>query len=127
MAPRANWKRYRKLPLVSCPIALYPANSSPARVSFHRINKKTGNRLKQQNVDADTGEVVDRLDTGRGYAIGRHEILQVEDDELEAIKIESTHTIDIDSFVKRAEVDERYLEDPYYLAPTEKVGEEPFA
>jgi DNA end-binding protein Ku len=127
MAPRAYWKGYLKLSLVSCPIALYPASSSSERVSFNRINKKTGTRLKQQNVDAETGEPVDREDIGRGYEIGKGQYLQVEDDELEKIEIESTHTIAIDSFVPRSEIDDRYLDSPYYIAPTDKVGQEAFA
>jgi DNA end-binding protein Ku len=127
MAPRAYWKGYLKLSLVSCPIALYPASSSSERVSFNRINKKTGNRLKQQNVDAETGEPVDREDIGRGYEVGKGQYLQVEDDELEKIEIESTHTIEIDSFVPRSEIDDRYPVSPYYIAPTDRVGQEAFA
>src|SRR5215467_1133232 len=99
MAPRAFWKGYLKLSLVSCPIALYPAASSTERVSFNRINKKTGNRLKQQLVDAETGESVEKEDIGRGYEYGKGQYLAVEDDELEKIKIESTHTIDIKGFL----------------------------
>jgi DNA end-binding protein Ku len=127
MAPRAYWKGYLKLSLVSCPIALYPAASSSERVSFNRINKKTGNRLKQQLVDSETGEPVEREDVGRGYEIGKGQYLQVEDEELEKIQIQSTHTIDISSFVPRAEVDDRYLDSPYYIAPTDQVGQEAFA
>ena len=127
MAPRAYWKGYLKLSLVSCPIALYPASSSSERVSFNRINKKTGNRLKQHLVDAETGDPVDKEDIGRGYEIGKNQYLQVEDAELEKIQIESTHTIDIASFVPRNEIDDRYLDSPYYLAPTDKVGQEAFA
>ena len=127
MAPRANWKGYLKLSLVSCPIALYPASSGSERTSFNRINKKTGNRLKQQNVDAETGDVVDREDIGRGYEVGRGQYMLVEEEELEKIRIESTHTIEIESFVPRAEIDERYLDSPYYIAPTERVGQEAFA
>ncbi len=127
MAPRAYWKGYLKLSLVSCPIALYPAASGTERVSFNRINKKTGNRLKQQLVDSETGEPVEREDVGRGYEIGKGQYLQVEDEELEKIQIESTHTIDIDSFVPRAEIDDRYLDSPYYIAPTDQVGQEAFA
>jgi DNA end-binding protein Ku len=127
MAPRANWKGYLRLSLVSCPIALYPASSDTEKVSFHRINKKTGNRLKQQLIDGESGEVVEREDIGRGYEIGKGEYLMVEDDELEKIKIESSHTIDIDSFVPRAEIDDRYMDSPYYIAPTDKVGQEAFA
>jgi DNA end-binding protein Ku len=96
-------------------------------VSFNRINKKTGHRLKQQNVDAESGEVVEKEDIGRGYEIGKGQYLQVEDEELEKIQIESTHTIEIDSFVPRAEIDDRYLDSPYYVAPTDQVGQEAFA
>src|SRR5215468_4056949 len=127
MAPRAYWKGYLKLSLVSCPIALYPASSSSERVSFNRINKKTGNRLKQQNVDSVTGDPVDKEDIGRGYEFAKGQYLMVEDDELAKIQIESTHTIDIDRFVPRNEVDDRYLDTPYYIAPTDKVGQEAFA
>jgi DNA end-binding protein Ku len=127
MAPRAYWKGYLKLSLVSCPIALYPAASSSERVSFHRINKKTGNRLKQQNIDSDSSEPVDREDIGRGYEVAKGQYIQVEDDELEKIQIESTHTIEIDSFVPRAEIDERYIDTSYYIAPTDQVGQEAFA
>ncbi|MBO0755110.1 MAG: Ku protein [Bradyrhizobiaceae bacterium] len=127
MAPRAYWKGYLKLSLVSCPIALYPAASSSERVSFNRINKKTGHRLKQQLVDAETGEPVEKEDVGRGYEVGKGQYIQVEDAEIETIKIESTHTIDIDSFVPRTEIDDRYLDTPYYIAPTDQVGQEAFS
>jgi len=127
MAPRAYWKGYLKLSLVSCPIALYPASSSAERVSFNRINKKTGNRLKQQLVDAETGDPVDKEDIGRGYEIGKGQYIPVEDEELEKVQIESTHTIEIESFVPRAEIDDRYLDSPYYIAPTDQVGQEAFA
>jgi len=127
MAPRAIWKGYLKLSLVSCPFALYPATSTSERVSFRRINRKTGHRLKQQNVDAETGEVVERADTGRGYEVGKDQFIEVEDEELEKIQIESTHTIDIDRFVPAEELDKRYFDSPYYLAPTDQVGQEAFA
>jgi len=127
MAPRAYWKGYLKLSLVSCPIALYPAASSSERVSFNRINKKTGNRLKQQLIDSETGDPVEREDVGRGYEIGKGQYLQVEDDEIEKIQIESTHTVDINGFVPRTEIDDRYLDSCYYIAPTDQVGQEAFA
>ena len=127
MAPRPNWKGYLKLSLVSCPIALYPASSTSERVSFHRINKASGNRLKQQMVDPETGEVVARENIGRGYELSKGHYITVEDEEVDKLRIESTHTIDIDSFVPRSEVDDRYLDTPYYIAPTEKVGQEAFA
>ena len=127
MAPRAYWKGYLKLSLVSCPIALYPASSGSERVSFNRINTKTGNRLKQQMVDAETGEPVDKEDISRGYEYAKGQYIIVEDEELAKIKIESTHTIEIDSFVPRAEIDDRYLESPYYISPTDQVGQEAFS
>jgi len=127
MAPRAYWKGYLKLSLVSCPIALYPASSSSERVSFNRINSKTGNRLKQQMVDAESGEPVAKEDITRGYEYAKGQYLIVEDAELDKIKIESTHTIDIDRFVPRAEIDDRYLDSPYYISPTDKVGQEAFS
>src|ERR1035441_11122134 len=124
MAPRAYWKGYLKLSLVSCPIALYPATSSSERVSFNRINKKTGNRLKQQQVDAETGDMVEKEDIGRGYEIGKGQYLQIEDEEIEKIRIESSHTISIDTFVPRTEIDDRYLDDPYYRSEERRVGKE---
>jgi DNA end-binding protein Ku len=127
MAPRAYWKGYLKLSLVACPIALYPASSSTERVSFNRINAKTGNRLKQLMVDADSGEPVDKDDIRRGYSYAKGQYLIVEDEEIDKIRIESTHTIEIDSFVPRAEIDDRYLDSPYYIAPTDQVGQEAFS
>jgi DNA end-binding protein Ku len=127
MPPRANWKGYLRLSLVSCPIALYPASSLSEKVSFNRINRKTGNRLKQQNVDSETGEVVPREDIARGYEIGKGQYLVVEDEELEAVQIESTRTIEIDEFVPRNEIDDRYIDSPYYIAPDGQVGQDAFA
>jgi DNA end-binding protein Ku len=127
MAPRANWKGYLRLSLVSCPIALYPASSLSEKVSFNRINRKTGNRLKQQNVDAETGEVVPRDDTVRGYEVAKGQYMIVEDEEIEAVQIESTRTIDIDRFVPKSEIDECYIDSPYYIAPDGAVGQEAFA
>ncbi len=127
MHPRANWKGYLRLSLVSCPIALYPASSLSEKVSFNRINRKTGNRLKQQNVDSETGDVVPREDIARGYEIGKGQYLIVEDEELEAVQVESTRTIEIDEFVPRSEIDDRYIDSPYYLAPDGQVGQDAFA
>ena len=127
MPPRANWKGYLRLSLVSCPIALYPASSLSEKVSFNRINRKTGNRLKQQNVDSETGEVIPREDIARGYEIGKGQYLVVEDEELEAVQIESTRTIEIDEFVPRNEIDDRYIDSPYYIAPDGQVGQDAFA
>jgi DNA end-binding protein Ku len=122
MAPRANWKGYLRLSLVSCPIALYPASSLSEKVSFNRINRKTGNRLKQQNVDSETRDVVSRDDMVRGYEVAKDQYMIVEDEEIEAVQIESTRTIDIDQFVPKNEIDERYIDSPYYIAPDGQVG-----
>jgi DNA end-binding protein Ku len=127
MAPRANWKGYLRLSLVSCPIALYPASTLSEKVSFNRINRKTGNRLKQQNVDSETGDIVPREDTARGYEFAKGQYLIVEDQEMDAVQIESTRTIEIDQFVPRSEIDDRYIDSPYYLAPDGKVGQDAFA
>ena len=128
MAPaRPYWKGYLKLSLVSCPIALYNASSSTERVSFRQINKKTGNRLRQQLVDEVTREPVDNEDKGRGYEYSKSAYVLVDDDELDSIAVDSNHTIEIDSFVPRQQIDERYLDSPYYITPNDQVGQEAFA
>jgi DNA end-binding protein Ku len=125
--PRAHWKGSLKLSLVTCPVALYPASTTVEKTRFHMINKETGNRLKQQMVDAETGDVVDKEQKGRGYEISKGEFIEIDKDELEAVQIESNHTIDIDNFVPRDEIDKRYLNNPYYIAPDGKAGMEAFA
>jgi DNA end-binding protein Ku len=128
MAPgRPYWKGYLKLALVSCPIALYTASSSSERVAFRQINKKTGNRLRQQLVDEVTREPVEGEDKGRGYEYSKGAYIEVDDDELDAVAVESNHTIEIDSFVPRSQIDERYLDSPYYIIPNDQVGQEAFA
>jgi DNA end-binding protein Ku len=126
MATRAYWKGSLKLSLVSCPVLLYPASTSAEKTRFHMINRKTGNRLKQQMVDAETGDVVDSDQKGRGYELKKGEYVEIEPEELEAVQIESNHTIDIDSFVPRDEIDRRYLDHPYYIAPDGKAGVDAF-
>lgn len=127
MAPRSNWKGYLKLSLVSASVAIYPATSSSEKVSFNRLNRVTGNRIKLQNVDAATGEPVGREDIVKGYEVGKDQYVQVEDEELANIAIESTHTVEIEKFVPKASIDDRYRDTPYYLAPEDKVGQEAFA
>src|SRR5438270_12177616 len=112
--------------MISCRIPLNPATSSSEKVAFSRINKKTGHRLKQLQVDAETGEPVEREDIGRGYEVAKGQYIPVEDEEIEKIRIASTHTIDIASFVKRDEIDDRYIDSAYYIAPTDRVGQEAF-
>ena len=126
-ASRPSWKGYIKLALVSCPVALWPATAPSERVSFRQINKKTGNRIRQQSVDEGTREPVELKDKVRGYELDKNQFLVIDDEELKAIEIESTRTIEIDAFVPRAEIDERFLDSPYYIAPNEPVGAEAFA
>jgi Ku protein len=127
MAARAYWKGSLKLSLVSCPVLLYPASTSVDKTRFHMINKATGNRLKQQMVDAETGDVVEADQKGRGYELQKGKYVEVEKDELDAVQIESNHTIDIDSFVPSDEIDKRYLNHPYYIVPDGKAGVDAFA
>jgi DNA end-binding protein Ku len=127
VSPRPYWKGYLKLSLVSCPIALHAACTSSERISFRQINRKTGNRLRQQLIDEETREPVEGYEKARGYEIGKNQFLLVADAELEAIEIESTHTIDIDSFVPRSEIDQLFFDTPYYITPNEPVGQEAFA
>jgi Ku protein len=127
MAPRPYWKGSLKLSLVSCPVLLYPATTSVEKTHFHMINKETGNRLKQQMVDAETGDVVEGDQKARGYELKKGEYVEVEKEELEAVQIESSHTIDIDAFVPKDEIDKRYINHPYYIAPDGKAGIDAFA
>jgi DNA end-binding protein Ku len=182
MAPRAHWKGYLKLSLVSCPIALYPAISAAERISFRQVNKQTGNRLRQQLVDSVTGEPVERSEVGPGYEVGEEQFLLVEDEEIAAARLaprgqpfaaateheapqaeprvfsaapspsagcrlappapptppvppapasvprpQNSRTIEIEHFVPRAQIDPRYYEKPYYIAPRDLVGQEAFA
>jgi DNA end-binding protein Ku len=127
VAPRAYWKGYLKLSLVSCPIALYPASSEREKISFHQLNKATGNRIKYQKVDAATGDVVKGDDIVKGYEVGKGEYIELLPEELEAIALESTRTIEIEQFVPRSEIDELYLRDPYYIVPDGEVGQQAFA
>src|SRR5215813_5853169 len=127
VAPRAYWKGYLKLSLVSCPIALYPATSEREKISFHQINKNTGHQIKYLKVDAESGDEVDASDIVKGHEVGKGEYIEVEPEELEAVAIGSTHTIDIDEFVPRKEIDELYLNNPYYITPDGEVGQQAFA
>ena len=127
MAPRPNWKGYLKLSLVSCPVALYAATSASDRFSFNQINKNTGNRIRYKKVDAETGEEVQGTDIVKGYQVDKNVYVTVEDEELEALEIESTHSIEIDTFVPADSIDERFYDNPYYIVPNDKVGQDAFA
>src|SRR5258708_27249990 len=127
MAPRANWKGFFRLSLVTCPVALYPATSDSEKISFNQINRKTGHRIKYAKVDADTGEEVSNDDITKGYKIDTDTYIEVSKDEPENIALESTRTIDIDEFVPKSDIDPRYLIRPYYLVPDGKAGHYAFA
>ena len=121
MATRAYWKGYLKLSLVTCPVALYPASSKSQKTRFHQINRKTGNRLRQQMVDEETGRAVDTDNKGRGYELSKGKYVEIEPEEIDAIEFENTHTIEIDKFVPEDEIDKRYYERPYYIVPERQV------
>jgi DNA end-binding protein Ku len=127
MAPRANWKGFLRLSLVTCPVALYPATSDSEKISFNQLNRQTGHRIKYAKVDADTGEEVANEDIVKGYKVDTDTFIEVTKDELENVALESTRTIEIDEFVDRSEIDPRYLIRPYYLRPDGKVGHDAFA
>ncbi|MGA3140437.1 MAG: Ku protein [Xanthobacteraceae bacterium] len=126
MAPRAYWKGYLRLSLVSCPIALFPATSEREKVSFNQINKETGNRVRYRKVDAETGDEVPSDHIIKGYEVAKGEYVEVTDDELASVALESTKTIDIDEFVPKNEIDDLYAIRPYYMAPDGKVGQDAF-
>jgi len=127
VAPRAYWKGYLKLSLVSCPIALFPATSEREKISFHQLHKQTGNRIKYKKVDAETGREVEADDIVKGYEVSKGEYIELEPEELESVAIESKRIIDIDEFVPKADIDELYLNSPYYIVPDGEVGQQAFA
>ena len=127
MAPRAYWKGYLKLSLVSCPIALYPATSEREKISFHQLNKNTGHRIRYRKVDAETGDEVESSDIIKGYEVAKGEYIELDPEELEAVALESKRTIEIDEFVPKSQIDELYIRDPYYIAPDGEVGQQAFA
>jgi DNA end-binding protein Ku len=126
MAPRAYWKGFLRLSLVSCPIALYPATSEREKIHFHQLNRKTGNRIQYKKVDSDTGREVDKEDVIKAYEKSKGEYIPVEPEELEAVAIESKRTIEIDQFVDRKEIDELYFANPYYIVPDGEAGVQAF-
>ncbi len=127
MAPRANWKGFLRLSLVTCPVALYPATSDSEKINFNQINRNTGHRIKYTRVDADTGEEVASEDIMKGFKVDTDTYVEVTKEELENVALESTRTIEIDEFVARDEIDPRYIIRPYYLRPDGKVGHDAFA
>jgi DNA end-binding protein Ku len=127
VAPRAYWKGFLKLSLVSCPIALFPATSEREKISFHQLNRETGNRIKYRKVDAETGDEVEQAAIIKGYEVDKGQYIELDPEELEAVAIESKRTIEIDEFVPKSEIDELYMRDPYYIVPDGEVGQQAFA
>lgn len=125
--PRSSWKGYLRLSLVSCSVALFNATTTSERVSFNTLNRKSGNRLKQLMVDSGTDEPVDAGDRVKGYQVSKGQYVIVEDDDLEALKLESSRLIEIETFVPASEIDPTYLDGTYYMAPDDRVAEEGFA
>jgi DNA end-binding protein Ku len=127
VAARAYWKGYLKLSLVSCPIALFPATSEREKISFHQLNKETGNRIRYRKVDVETGDEVPQENIIKGYEVGKGEYIEFDPEELEAVAIESKRTLEIDEFVPKKDIDELYLRDPYFIVPDGDVGQQAFA
>lgn len=127
MAPRAYWRGHLKLSLVSCPIKLFPATSEREKVRFHQISRKNGHRIKYCKLDSVTGKLVRDEDIVKGYEANKGRYVEISEDELESIAIGSTHTIEIGQFVPKNEIDELYLNIPYYVVPEGEVGRQAFA
>jgi DNA end-binding protein Ku len=127
MAPRAYWKGYLRLSLVSCPIQLFPAATEREKVRFHQLNRDTGNRIRYKKVDAESGDEVAAEDIVKGYEASKGNYIELEPEELDAVEIDSSRMIDIDQFVPKDEIDELYLANPYYIVPDGDVGAQAFA
>lgn len=127
MAPRAYWKGYLKLSLVSCPILLYSATSEREKIRFHQIHKETGNRVRYRKIDEGTGDEVEQGDIIKGYEAAKGSYIELEPEELEAVAVESTRVIDIEQFVPKKEIDDLYMGNPYYIVPDGEVGQQAFA
>jgi DNA end-binding protein Ku len=127
MAARSIWKGYLRLSLVNCAVALYPAVTEANKVHFHKLNRKTGNRLRMRMVDEETGKEVDRDQQVKGYQISKRSTVQVEEEDLDKIALEGTHVMEVTKFVPREEIDPLYFDRPYYLAPNDDASQEAFA
>jgi len=124
--PRASWTGFLRLSLVSCPVYLSPATSEAKRIRLNQLNAATGNRLKQQLIDSETGEVVERDQIVKGYEYDRGRYVTLSDDELKELQIESSKIIDLDQFVDRDDVDPVYLDAPYYIYADGELADEAF-
>ncbi|TIO74211.1 MAG: Ku protein [Mesorhizobium sp.] len=127
MAPRPAWKGYLKLSLVTCAIELTNVVTHAEKVSFRILNRKTGNTVKRIYVDAGTGKPLEEGDEIKGYEVSDGDFVHIEEDEIEAVQIESSHTMGIDGFVEKSSIEQIYLDTPYYVSPADKVSQEAFA
>jgi DNA end-binding protein Ku len=127
MRPRSSWKGYLRLSLVTCAVALFPANTTSEKISFRQVNRRTGNRVRQRLVDEASQEPVESADIARGYEVAKGSYILVEDEDFARIRIESTQTLDLETFVPAEEVDPVYLDGAHYLAPDDRISGEAFA
>lgn len=127
MAPRANWKGVLKIGEVACPVALYTAASTSDRIAFHTINRATGHRVHREFVDAETGKPVPREDQVKGYALAEGEHVVLDPDEIAAAIPDSDKMLAVEAFLPCGEIDDVYFDKPYYLAPSDRSGQEAFA
>lgn len=127
MASRSFWKGYLKLSLVTCPVAMAPATTENEKVRFHTLNRKTRNRVVSRYVDSVTGKAVDEDDEVKGYERGENDYIILEDEEFDAVALDSTRTIDIEMFVPRDGIEWIWFDTPHYLTPDDPVGEEAYS
>lgn len=125
MAPRPFWRGYLKRSLVTCPVQMEPARTAEEIIRFHTVNRKTGNRIESRYVDSETGRPVDEEDQVKGYPVGEEDYVMLEDEELEAVALESTRTIDIERFVPVGDVGWIWLDRPHFLKPADKIARRP--
>jgi DNA end-binding protein Ku len=123
---RSIWKGYLRLSLVNSAVALYPAVTEVNKIHFHKLNKKTGHRLRMRMVDEETEEEVPRDQQIKGYEISKGDTVEIDDDDLDKIALEGTRVIEITSFVPRDEIDALYFDRPYFLAPEDNASSEAF-
>jgi len=127
VAPRATWKGYLKISELTVPVALYAGATTSQRVSFHVLNRKTGNRVHREYIDEETEEPVERDAQVKGYDAGDDRYVVLEPEEIAETIPESDKTIRIEAFLPLDEVDTAYFDRPYYIAPTGPVGADSFA
>ena len=127
MAPRPAWKGYLKLSLVTCAIELSNAVTESEKISFHILNRKTGHKVRRQYIDAEHGKPVPEKDEVKGYEVDKGKFLLIEEEEIEGVQIESSHTLNLETFVSKDDIEPIYLDSPYYVTPADEVSAEAFA